>query len=1476
MTHHAPGLLKFINYPVLLFLMLLSASVNVSGQCIPITPAVSISVTGGSQVTCAGSSVTFTAAPVNGGNTPNYNFSVNGTSVQNAASASYTYAPANNDVVSCIMTSNAACATPATASSNNITLTVYAASAAPAAVNNQAVCTGSATTAVYFSGSGPGSVYNWTGSNSSIGLPASGVDSIPALTAINTGTTPIVDTITATAALPANHIYITNIYNGTVSVADPASGAIIATIPVGSNPQGVATSPGGGLVYIANNGSNSISVINAASNTVTATIPVQSGPSAVAFSQDGSTAYVSNTGSGSVSVINTATNIVTATISSVTWPGSQEGMCVSPDGTKLYVTGNDAATGGLPVIVTVDLTANTLSGSVVIGNGEGGDSPVAMCMTPDGSYLYVVNHAAGTVTVVSTASNTVVTNIPIQIKPWGICISPDGSHVYATNGMNGYYNYGTVSVIATSTNTVTATIEIAQNPWGICTSPDGSQVYVACTSDNSVEVIDAATNTVINNITGFAGPWSLNGNFAVIGPGCSGTATTFTITVNPAATAGFSDSTGYCGSVSLTATGGSTYAWSGGSSPNTASNAFTASGTYTVTVTNSNGCQGTASKSIVVSPVPPAPATVNNQAVCSGSTTAAVSFIDAAPNVSYVWTNSNPAIGLPASGVGSIAAFTAINAGTAPVVATISASASFSTSHLYISNSTNNTVSVVNTTDGSIIKTIPVGSSPQGVTLSPNGNLAYVTNNGGSTVSVINTATNTLTATIAAQSNPSAVTFSPDGSKAYLTNQGTGTVMAINTATSTVSAIISPVTWRATEKGACISPDGSKLYVAGNDAATGKLPVIVSINTATNTITGTVTIGNGAESDAPAAMCISPDGKYIYVINHAAATVSVVSTAANAVVANIAVQTKPIGICISADGSHVYVTNDLTGTYSYGTVSVISTNTNTVTATVRVGKNPYGVCTSPDGSTVYVACAGSNSVSVINAATNTVVNTFAGFSGPNSLYGNFLLNIPGCSGAPTTFTITANPAVTAGITGTNKGCGSVTLTATGGSNYTWSGGNSPDNETNTFTSNGTYKVTVTSSTGCSASASQVVKINAIPDAGITGTSTACNSVSLTATGGSSYSWSGGSSPAKAANKFSISNTYTVTVTSSNGCTAATSALVTIKPSPAVVITGSDSGCSSVTLTATGGTGYSWSGGSELLEATNTFIKSGTYKVTATNSYGCSATASQAVTVNAVPTVKIGSSIIPFNPCTELLSATGGNTYLWSGGETPNGASNTTTIEGTYTVTATGTDGCTASASISTTAGTPPQPAAITGPDAVCQSDTAQLYFINAVQDAEYYLWTVTGEAAITSSAFGDSVIINFAAAGGTINLQVTADNGCGSSPASSLTITPASCLNNDFSSSTNSTGAGDKLMEITAYPNPTSGLLTIAFGATANEKFNFSITDVTGNEVMAETYTATAGNNLMDFDLSRFAKGIYFVKAINEAMEVKTFKIIVQ
>jgi YVTN family beta-propeller protein len=147
------------------------------------------------------------------------------------------------------------------------------------------------------------------------------------------------------AATPdGTRAYVTNQNSDTVSVIDTASNKVVATIPVGQLPDGVAISSDENppsehddrrrqpLAYVTNDRDNTVSVIDTASNKVVATIPVGQSPTAVAVTRDGAHAYVTNLTDGTVSVIDTDSNTVIATITVASplsdWPSRRMGPTV--------------------------------------------------------------------------------------------------------------------------------------------------------------------------------------------------------------------------------------------------------------------------------------------------------------------------------------------------------------------------------------------------------------------------------------------------------------------------------------------------------------------------------------------------------------------------------------------------------------------------------------------------------------------------------------------------------------------------------------------------------------------------------------------------------------------------------------------------------------------------------------------------------------------------------------------------------------------------------------------------------------------------------------------------------------------------------------------------------------------------------------------------------------------------------------------
>ncbi|AKB82590.1 Chitin binding protein [Methanosarcina barkeri 3] len=254
---------------------------------------------------------------------------------------------------------------------------------------------------------------------------------------------------------------------------------VITTIPVGSNPDGVAVNPTG-KVYVTNNGDNTISVIDTATNTVTATVLVGSNPDGVAVNPAGTRVYVTNANSDTVSVIDTATNKVTATVPVGSYPW---GVAVNPDGTKAYAVNYNSNT-----VSVIDTATNKVAATISVE-----EYPSGVAVSPTGTKAYVTNNY--NVSVIDTTTNKVTATVPVGSLAWGIAVNPDGTKVYVTNSDN-----DTVSVIDTATNKVTATVPVGSGPEGIAVNPDGTKVYVANYYSGTISVINTTTNNVTATI----------------------------------------------------------------------------------------------------------------------------------------------------------------------------------------------------------------------------------------------------------------------------------------------------------------------------------------------------------------------------------------------------------------------------------------------------------------------------------------------------------------------------------------------------------------------------------------------------------------------------------------------------------------------------------------------------------------------------------------------------------------------------------------------------------------------------------------------------------------------------------------------------------------------------------------------------------------------------------------------------------------
>ena len=323
---------------------------------------------------------------------------------------------------------------------------------------------------------------------------------------------------------------------------------------------------------------------------------------------------------------------------------------------------------------------------------------------------------------------------------------------------------------------------------------------------------------------------------------------------------------------------------------------------------------------------------------------------------------------------------------------------------------------------------------------------------------------------------------------------------------------------------------------------------------------------------------------------------------------------------------------------------------------------------------------------------------------------------------------------------------SATLTATGATAYSWNNGEVSSEILVSPVNNTTYSVTGTDVNGCSNSIQKVVMVEELPSVQVLGNRTLCQGQStvLTATGGSSYQWGTGSNSQSIMVSPNLSTTYTVTAYSASGCSAVSSAAVTVNVLPSIIFSGNTSICQgqSTTIVATGGNTYIWNTG--VTTNSITVTEPGVYKVNVTNSLNCMRSDSVTVVVWDNPTVNVVGSSLLCQGATATLTASGAETYLWSTGET--GASVLVMPEQTTTYNVTGYDanGCSTTVGKVVNVEALPQ-VYISGVLAICHGDSTTL----TSSDAYSYVWS-TGSTA-------NSITVSNQ---GAYTVTVSSENGC--------------------------------------------------------------------------------------------------------------------
>ncbi|MEW6468474.1 MAG: gliding motility-associated C-terminal domain-containing protein [Bacteroidota bacterium] len=547
------------------------------------------------------------------------------------------------------------------------------------------------------------------------------------------------------------------------------------------------------------------------------------------------------------------------------------------------------------------------------------------------------------------------------------------------------------------------------------------------------------------------------------------------------------------------------------------------------------------------------------------------------------------------------------------------------------------------------------------------------------------------------------------------------------------------------------------------------------------------------------------------------------------------------------------VNNLCTGTYTV-IISDVNGCTSAFTYTI-LGTTVINVASSSTNITCNNSCVGTATVTNVSGGllpyTYLWNDPFGQFTptATGLCAGTFIITVTDANGCQAfdTVTITQSPAITASFTITQPSCGQcngqIVATPSGGTapyDIVWNTGDT------TFTISGVcagvYSAVITDANGCTATVTVPVSNAGAPSVSVVTTNPVCfgsctGTATATPSGGTppySFSWLPGGQTTSAVNNL-CAGTYYVQVIDANGCIATDSVVITNPPQIVTnqVVVNTDCGiCNgSITVNPSGGTApytYAWLPGGQTTPAINNLC-AGVYTVTITDANGCSQTYTIPITNINAPAVTVSTTNVLCNTAcngTAAANVTGGTppyTYSWStGASTPslNGL-----CAGNYWVMVTDANGCTTSVTFAVT-----QPPAIAFSQAVindplCNGDcNGSITVIPSGGTLPFsYNWS-TG-----ASTPGVSGLC-----AGTYTVTVTDANGCTAQQIITLTDPPAITLSNTVTPSSCNT-VPDGSIDITVGGGSAPYTYSWSNGATTQDLTN----------VLSGTYTViiTDANN---------------------------------
>ncbi|MBI4931612.1 MAG: T9SS type A sorting domain-containing protein [Bacteroidetes bacterium] len=1202
--------------------------------------------------------------------------------------------------------------------------------------------------------------------------------------------------------------------------ANPATcgnndGAVGVNVAGGTGAYTYNWAPGGATTQVVTGiaaGVYTVTVSDANACTIVATATVTStGPSVAISSSTNVSCFGGNNGSAAATITGGTPAYTYAWSPSGGTTSAATGL-IAANYTVLITDGT-----GCTATATVAITEPTIfTGSVSVTN--------ATCGSSDGSAT--LNASGGTL-------------------PYAYTWNPTGQTTATATGLAA----GNYTVTGTDANGCVQAHAAVITTTGGTTVTISSQTNVLCNGGNN----GSAAATVTGGTPAYTYAWSPSGGTTSAATGltagnytvtvtdansCSGT-TTVTITEPTAITTTISTTNTACGSNTGTATinvsGGVpsyTYSWTSSPVQTTTTATGLGVGTYTVLITDANGCTQTAAGTVNTINGPTVTISSQTNVSCFGGNngSATSSATGGTLPYTYGWTTSPFQFTPTATGM-TAGTYTAVISDavgcTGTSVVTITQPAAI-TATVVTTNTTcgnNNGTATVNASGGVPSytyswSTTPVQTTSTATGMPAGGYIVTITDANGCMQTAAGTvnSTSTPTVSVSSQTNVSCngtcdgtvIPIASGGTSPYtyspfpLTNLCAGTytitVADANGCTNTTTVSITQPT-----------------AITASTTTTG---------TACGSNTGTATV-NASGGTGSFTYAWVPGGQNTQTATGlAAGTYTVTVTDANG-----CTQTA-IATVSSTNGPNSFISSSTNVTCNGG-------NDGSATSSATGGTLPYTYNWSPSGGT-------NASATGLSAGTYSVT----------------IADANGCTSV-TTATISEPAALTTSVTTTNGTCGSTTGSACvavsgGTAPYTYSWSPVPGSTSCvTGLAAGTYTIAVTDASGCTQTATATIIVANAPVVTIASqTNVSCNggndgTATSSVSGGTSpytYSWS--TVPAQTtvtATGLSAGN-YIVTVTDASGCTSQSSTTIIQPNGMTVSISSSSATCgnndgSATASVSNGAAPYSYNWSSGQTTATANSLSAGSYTVTITDANGCTKTATAMIVNSNGPTAFISAqtntSCNGVSDGTATATATGATPpyiYVWNTSPAQTGATATGLSAGQYTVTVSDAVGC---LSIAIVAITEPAAMAVTATplsNASCSSccdGTASSSASGGTTPYTYSWSTSPIQTTVTATGLCASSVYT---------VCITDANGCSNCDTVLIPFTPPtgisqySILNTQFS----------------VYPNPSSGEFTVYGLQSAVE---LSVYDVLGNKV----FCTTVNRKQETINLNAPA-GIYFLQ----------------